>query len=306
MKIAIIGRTEVLLSAARLAVEHGHTIGCVITATPAPEYLCGIDDFHEFAKALEAPFLVTSRLEMASDLLQKTRCDIGISMNFPNIIGQAELNEFRLGILNLHGGDLPRYRGNACQAWALMNSEPRIGLCAHKMLADELDSGDIITRSFLDVNQNTKIGDVLEWILDVGPQLLMEAVSHLSVDAEFILEAQSIEPEQILRCYPLRPEDGRIDWTQDSADVLRRINAFNRPYSGAFCQIGDESVRIWEAEVVLDEERFCAVPGQVTRVGPDFVDVACGSGKLRIREIEKSGAICAPNLVIRSIRQRLK
>lgn len=306
MKIAVIGRTEVLLSAARRAVENGHTIGCVITATPAPEYLCGIDDFREFAEALGVPFLATARLEVASDLLRKSKCDVGISMNFPNIIGQAQIDELRLGILNLHGGDLPRYRGNACQAWALLNAETKIGLCVHKMLADELDSGDIITRSFREVNQNTKIGEVLEWIRDVGPRLLMDAVSHLETDAHYVLEIQSRDPEQILRCYPLGPEDGRINWTQDSADVLRRINAFNRPYAGAFCLLGEEHVRIWDAAVIHDEERFCAVPGQITRVGPDFVDVACGSGKLRVREIETSEGVCAPNRVIRSIRQRFR
>lgn len=306
MKIAVIGRTEVLLSAARRAVEHGHTIGCVITATPAPEYLCGTDDFREFAEALGVPFLVTARLEMASDLLQDSQCDVGISMNFPNIIGQAQIDELRLGILNLHGGDLPRYRGNACQAWALLNSETKIGLCVHKMLAYELDSGDIVTRSFLDVNLNTKIGEVLDWIRDVGPRLLMEAVSLLEADAGYILETQSRDLEKILRCYPLGPEDGRIDWTQNSADVLRRINAFNHPYAGAFCQLGEEDVRIWDAAVIHDEERFCAVPGQITRVDPDFVEVACGSGKLRILEIETSEGIGAPNLVIRSIRQRFR
>ena len=32
---------------------------------------------------------------------------------------------FTLGILNAHGGDLPRYRGNACQAWAIINGEEK-------------------------------------------------------------------------------------------------------------------------------------------------------------------------------------
>ena len=38
-----------------------------------------------------------------------------------------------------------RYRGNACQAWAILNGE-KISLCIHKMIGGELDSGDIITR----------------------------------------------------------------------------------------------------------------------------------------------------------------
>ena len=30
-----------------------------------------------------------------------------------------------VGILNAHGGDLSKYRGNACQAWAILNGEKK-------------------------------------------------------------------------------------------------------------------------------------------------------------------------------------
>ena len=262
-------------------------------------------EFRDFADSLGVPFLATSRLQEATDVLQATECDLAISMNFPTMIRRAQMDSFRLGILNLHGGDLPRYRGNACQAWALLNAETRVGLCVHKMEADQLDSGDIIAREYRNIDINTKIGDVLEWIRSVGPLLLMEAVSHLGRNAVFILEKQSSKPENILRCYPLRPEDGRIEWRNDAADILRRINAFNHPYEGAFCHLDGETVRLWHAEIVDDAEVFCAIPGQITQLGADFVDVACGRGKLRLREVGVSGVSCSPNTIIRSIRQRL-
>ena len=52
----------------------------------------------------------------------------------------------RLSILNAHGGTLPRYQSNACQAWAILNSEERAGLYIHKMMSAELDCGDIVAR----------------------------------------------------------------------------------------------------------------------------------------------------------------
>ena len=79
---------------------------------------------------------------------------LSLEKSIPNKI----INYFNYGILNAHGGDLPRYRGNACQAWAILNGENKIGLCIHKMVGGELDSGDIISRDYLDIGENTKIG----------------------------------------------------------------------------------------------------------------------------------------------------
>ena len=46
---------------------------------------------------------------------------------------------------NAHAGDLPRYRGNACANWAIINGEDKVGLSIHKMDAG-LDSGPIIQK----------------------------------------------------------------------------------------------------------------------------------------------------------------
>lgn len=69
-----------------------------------------------------------------------------MSLNYSSIISQKVIDLFPLGILNAHGGDLPKYRGNACQAWAILNGETKIGLCIHSMIGGEVDNGNIIDR----------------------------------------------------------------------------------------------------------------------------------------------------------------
>lgn len=56
--------------------------------------------------------------------------------------------------------------------------------------------------------------------------------------------------------------------------------------------------------MVEDQELFCAVPGQVNKIGDGFLEVACGSGKLRILSVEYEKQIIKPNSLIRSIRSR--
>ena len=54
------------------------------------------------------------------------------------------LNEGRLGIVNLHGGLSPEYRGADCTFWALYNGEPeKIGCTLHYINAG-IDTGKLI------------------------------------------------------------------------------------------------------------------------------------------------------------------
>ena len=128
--------------------------------------------------------------------------DIGLSVNYTSIISRKIIELFPLGILNAHGGDLPRYRGNACQAWAIINGEKEIGICVHKMIGGELDSGKIISKSYFPLNVDSRIGEVYEFFDTEIPRLFSEALNSLNEDKCYFLEEQSKFPEDILRCYP--------------------------------------------------------------------------------------------------------
>jgi len=54
------------------------------------------------------------------------------------------LNRGRLGIVNLHGGLSPHYRGADCTFWALYNSEPEQVGCTLHFIDPGIDSGDLI------------------------------------------------------------------------------------------------------------------------------------------------------------------
>jgi len=305
MKIGIIGRTEILYNTAVLMKEKGFEIVFILTTKEAPEYTKTSDNFRKLADEWGIPFVHSPRIIEQIDFIRKSGADIGVSLNYSGIIPQSVIDSFPLGILNAHGGDLPRYRGNACQAWAILNGEPRIGLCIHRMIGGELDSGDIIAREYLDIDHNTKVTEIWNWMSEKIPALFSESVDRLKKNSDYVLEKQSTNSREALRCYPRRPEDGRIDWNKKSIDILRLINASNKPYAGAFCNFEGEKFIIWDAELIDDGEIFLAVPGQVTNIGDGFVDVTCGAGKIRINKIEFSGKMINPDEVIKSIRMRL-
>lgn len=303
LRIAIIGRTEILYDTAQALLQAGHSIVCILTAKEAPEYERTAEDFEMFAQTLGIPYTQGSRILEHEEFLRASRADIGVSINYTGIIPQSVIDIFPLGILNAHAGDLPRYRGNACQAWAILNGESRIGLCIHRMIGDELDSGDIVARDYLFIDHTTKVTAAWQWMLERSPKLILKAVHELSMDPNYVLERQSQNHIDALRCYPRRAEDGRIDWHRPALDVLRLINACNKPYAGAFCDFEGQRLIIWDAELTA-EENFLAIPGQVTLIGEDYIEVATGDGKLKVKEVEASCGAKVPSQVVRSTRQR--
>ncbi|MBV1880761.1 MAG: hypothetical protein KUG82_03970 [Pseudomonadales bacterium] len=310
MRVALIGRSELMYETAVLLLDKGFDITLIITCKEAPEYKIKNDDFAQLAKRIDAAYMYTASLgdsESLSFINKYNNCDIALSVNYSGVIPQKIINCFELGILNAHGGDLPRYRGNACQAWAILNGESKIGLCIHKMIGGELDSGDIVARDYLEININTKIGECYSWMEKRIPELFTHAVKQLVQNRCFVLETQSKEKQDALRCYPRRPEDGQINWKDSAMNIHRLINASSEPFLGAYAEYKGEKIIIWASELVLDDEVYLAVPGQITnlRVEDDYIVVATGDGKLKLKDIEYTGVRTKPNKFIKSIRQRL-
>lgn len=305
MKIALIGRSEFLYLIAQDLLQSGHSVVGLVTAKESSVHPVRAIDFEQFAEEAGIPFLLTARPSTYEDIISSWEADIAVSVNFPTILEASTIDIFPLGILNVHGGDLPKYRGNACQAWAIINGENHVALCVHKMIGGEVDTGPIIARERLAIDISTKVTKIIEWMKFVAPGLVARALQELEENPCFLLEIPSPDPAEGLRCYPRRPEDGQIDWKADAETIIRLVNAHNRPYAGAFTSLEREHLIIWDAQLEDDYENFLAIPGQVTRVGQGYITVACGNGKVRIFQVEVDGKVATPDFFVSSIRCRL-
>ncbi len=310
MRVAILGRTRSLYQTALEVVRRGHTLGLVGTCRAEEYYDFREEHFAALAKEHDVPFFCDRRINRP-DIVAKlvaARCEVALSVNWLTIIGAAALDAFPFGILNAHAGDLPRYRGNACPNWAILNGEPHVGLCVHKMLADLLDQGPILARAFFALDPARDIGDVYVWLGQVVPKLMADAVDILATGRRDFPDSRD-DPRPSLRCYPRRPEDSRIDWSESVERIHRLVRASTRPFAGAFAYLDDERcVRVWKAAPATMDEEWIAVPGQILGAVEGDPLVACGDGALRLCEITVDGCETpaeAARLVLKSLRNRL-
>lgn len=309
LRVAVLGRTEMLLEAARMIAAAGHTVPLVGTCKASDTSAATEHDFHELAGQLRADYFCTGAINAPAQLerLQSARCDLAVSMNWISLIGPAARASFPFGVFNAHPGDLPRYRGNACPNWAILNDEPHVGLCIHQMV-DELDAGPVALRDHFSLDQSTDVADVYAWLRTRIPELFLELVKQ-AARSELQLVPQPADERLALRCYPRRPDDSRIDWSRKATDVHRLIRASTRPSQGAFTMLESQRrVTIWRAVVEPAGETFLAIPGQVCRAAAGDPVVACGEGMVRLTELSVegcSGSAEGKAAILASLRNRL-
>ena len=305
--ILAIGRSGILYDAiSAVARNERYRVAAIITDSGYAEYDVDVDDFETLAEQVGAEFRSTRTISesMIAELVDDHQIKIGISANWRYVIPLEVLGLFPRGMLNLHVGRLPDYKGNATANWAILTGEPEIYADVHFMVAD-LDAGNVLAREARQLNESTYIGDVMDWVRGQAPNLFLVALNSALSDPVRLVVRGSTDG---LRCYPRLPQDGNIDWAQSAAQVCRLVRASSRPYPGAFSWHRSQEIKVWRASVADYANSFLAVPGQVLTFdrSSGTVDVACGAGVLRLEEIEVDGRSVAPAEAIRSVRGRFE
>jgi methionyl-tRNA formyltransferase len=82
--------------------------------------------------------------------------DLIISIRFGQIFKEQIIALPRFGIINLHSGILPNYRGILATFWSMFFNENEIGTTLHFVNDGSIDTGDIIaiTKNQIDYNQS--------------------------------------------------------------------------------------------------------------------------------------------------------
>ena len=304
MRVGIIGRTGLLLESANEILANGHQIAFILTCKSEPYYDIKETDFEAFANKLRVPFFNTLDLDSHKKIIKAQGADVCISINWLTILKAPFLSIFPFGVLNAHAGDLPRYKGNACPNWAILNFEDKIGLTIHKMV-EELDSGPYLLKRFLEINETTYITDVYNWLNSSVPEMFVEALALIH-KTSFKKQDESI---RTLRAYPRKPEDSRINWTDSRRVILANIRASSHPFAGAFCFLNDPDTRvvIYRASLYEVDFDFLAAPGQVCMPANGQPVIATRDGLIVIEECSVSGFNANDSLlyILKSLRNRL-
>ncbi|MBX3456240.1 formyltransferase family protein [Ferrovibrio sp.] len=148
--------------------------------------------------------------------------DVAISWMYSQILPADDLLRYRFGMLNMHGGHIPRYRGANVLQWAIINGESELWVTWHEIVA-EVDAGAIWAEAPLPVP--------LDWTAFQARAAMIEAGISLFPQA-WQRKRDGLSPVRIPnlshgRVWPSRrPRDGDIQpgWSaRQLRDFLRAL-----------------------------------------------------------------------------------
>ena len=132
--------------------------------------------------------------------LQSSDPDLIVSIRYGTIIQSAVIAIPRFGILNLHSGILPQYRGVMATFWAMLNSDKHVGCTLHYIIDGTIDTGPIV--SIYQKKRNVKT-DYFTNVISLYPsgcKLIIKAVKI--IESGESLEQKSVKGESHYYTFP--------------------------------------------------------------------------------------------------------
>lgn len=110
--------------------------------------------------------------------------DLIISIRFGQIFKAPAISIPRLGIINLHSGLLPAYKGVMASFWSLLNGDSHLGTTLHWVTDSKIDSGQVISRCRQPVKANLSYSEQVLALYIPGVEQILEAVTEIETLAK--------------------------------------------------------------------------------------------------------------------------
>lgn len=166
--------------------------------------------------------------------------DVAVVVAYGALIPEAMLVAPRRGFVNLHFSLLPRWRGAAPVARAILAGDEYSGVSLMQ-LDPGLDTGPVFATWKTEVRPTETTGTLTARLAGVGAALL---ASQLEEYAKGSVELMDQVPEYATIAAKLSTSEARL--AQDRNTVLAQVRAFN-PNPGAFLEVAGERIKVWRA-----------------------------------------------------------
>lgn len=289
MKIIFAGTPDFALPVLQVLLESSHQLAAVYTQPDRPAGRGRhprASPVKQLASTHDVPVLQPGTLRAAAVQaeLDALHPDLIVVVAYGLILPPAVLAMPRLGCINVHASLLPRWRGAAPIQRAVLAGDSETGVTLMQMEAG-LDSGPVLASRACAIEATDTGGQLHDRLARLGARLLQDNLDAIEQGA---LTARIQEEAQVTYAAKLDKREALIDWSLPATELGRRVRAFN-PWPVAETRYAGRQLRIWEAGVVTSVAAGQA-PGTVVQDGKQGIDVACGTGVLRLQTLQLPGA----------------
>jgi methionyl-tRNA formyltransferase len=198
---------------------------------------------------IRAPEVVEQLRRLAPDLL--------VVVAYGQIIPRSVLAIPRFGAVNVHASLLPRHRGAAPVAHAILVGDRETGVTIMRM-DEKLDHGPILAATKTEIGSDEDAAALTRRLAVMGSELLVQTLEKLDD-----IEPVEQNHDQATLAPRLRREDGELDWTIGAAEIDRRVRGL-QPWPGVTLPTKSGPVKVLSGH--LDGDRYVPdvvqVPGK--------------------------------------------
>ena len=282
MKIVFFGSPAVALPSLNALLAAGHEIKLVITQpdkpagrgkklTPPPVKF--------FAQNHQLEVIQPEKIRKEEQVLEKIKAaepEVNVVVAYGQIIPPSIIYYPRYKSLNVHFSLLPKYRGAAPVAWAILNGDRYTGVTIMQ-LNERMDEGPILTREMVEILPRENAQELETRLSYLGAELLVKTLNQISS-----LTPQEQDPSQATYAPKITKEQAKIDWSEPAEVIDRKVRAFY-PWPGAYTFFNRQRLEIISG-LVLPGLMPDSRPGEIVRVDKPGLYVRCGGGNLYLIE----------------------
>lgn len=213
--------------------------------------------------------------------LRSLKPDLCVTAAFGQILSQEILDIPPMGNINVHASLLPKHRGAAPIAYAIMGCDREAGVTTMFMDAG-IDTGDMLLQAKTEIGETETCGELTKRLSETGAELLIRTVKEL--EAGTLKRTPQNEAEMTYD--PMMNKGmGIPDFTADADSVRGLINGLN-PWPCVSVPLGNDRLKLLRAAKAEGSGEAGAV---ITADPKGGLVIACGSGAVRILEIQAPG-----------------
>lgn len=289
MKIVFMGTPDFAVGALESIIEAGHEITAVVTQPDKAKGRSGQMQFppvKECALKYNLPVFQPVKIKTPESVeeLKKFEADIFVVAAFGQILSKEILDMPKYGCVNIHASLLPKYRGAAPIQWAVIDGEEETGVTIQQM-NEGVDTGDILSQEIVKLDVKETGASLFDKLAVCGAQLIVKTLEE--IEKGTIVPVKQ-DDSKSTHAKMLDKSLGRIDWNKDAVSIERLVRGLNS-WPSAYSTFNGKSVKLWDCDVVNAESINTEESGTIINVDKDFFDVACGSGILRVKELQLEG-----------------
>jgi methionyl-tRNA formyltransferase len=284
LRIVFMGTPDFAVPTLIELVGAGHEVAAVYTRAPQPGGRRGLE-LTPSPIAREATRLGLSIVTPknftagdAADAMRAHRADAAVVVAYGIILPKTILDSCPLGCFNLHASLLPRWRGAAPIHRAVMAGDKETGVMVMKM--DEgLDTGAVGMAERVPIGADTTTGELHDTLARLGADLMLRALAALEKGQQQLTPQAA---DGVTYAKKIDKNETRIDWTRPWNEVHDHCRGLS-PSPGAWCEFADAGrVKILRTT----KGQGHGAPGHVL---DDKLTVACGSGAVRLLQLQRAG-----------------